>query len=314
VSESRLARMRRSLDGLSVGDALGETFFFGSVQELLARIVGRETPPGPWQWTDDTQMALSICEILERRGRMDPDHLAQAFARRYDPLRGYGGGAAVLLAELRSGGDWRELAPAMFDGGGSFGNGSAMRVAPLGAFFADDLDACVENAALSSRPTHAHSEGEAGAVAVAVAAALAWRAGEGDRPAPGAFLAEIAGRVPAGAVREGLERAADIPFDPDPAPLAAGGGTHDLAAARAAEILGNGSRVSCQDTVPFALWCAARHLDDYAAALWDTLLGFGDRDTTCAIAGGVVALSARERGVPPAWLAAREPLPGGGGA
>ncbi|MBN2172232.1 MAG: ADP-ribosylglycohydrolase family protein [Candidatus Krumholzibacteriota bacterium] len=314
MSESRLARLHRSLDGLSVGDALGETFFFGSVQEVLARIVGRATPPGPWTWTDDTQMALSVCEILERRGRIDPDHLAQAFARRFDPMRGYGDGAAALLAELRAGGDWRELAPAMFGGTGSFGNGSAMRVAPLGAFYADDLAACVENASLSSRPTHAHPEGEAGAVAVAVAAALAWRAGEGTLPAPAAFLAEVAGQVPPGAVREGLERAAAVPFDPDPAPLAAGGGSQDLAAARAAEILGAGNQVSCQDTVPFALWCAARHLEDYPAALWDTLLGFGDRDTTCAIAGGVVALSARARGVPPAWLAAREPLPAGRGA
>jgi hypothetical protein len=35
----------------------------------------------------------------------------------------------------------------------------------------------------------------------------------------------------------------------------------------------------------------------------------GDRDTTCAIVGGVVSLQVGEAGLPAAWLDAREPLP-----
>ncbi len=73
--------------------------------------------------------------------------------------------------------------------------------------------------------------------------------------------------------------------------------------------LGNGSRVSAQDTVPFALWCAARHLRDYQAALWQTVQGGGDTDTTCAMVGGIVAARVGRAGIPQAWLAAREPLP-----
>jgi ADP-ribosylglycohydrolase len=72
--------------------------------------------------------------------------------------------------------------------------------------------------------------------------------------------------------------------------------------------LGNGSRVICSDTVPFALWCAARHLGDFEEALWTTVSGLGDRDTTCAIAGGVVALSVGAEGIPKAFVDAREPL------
>ena len=41
--------------------------------------------------------------------------------------------------------------------------------------------------------------------------------------------------------------------------------------------------------VHVALWCAARYLDDYEEALWLTVSGLGDRDTTCAIVGGIVA-------------------------
>ena len=71
--------------------------------------------------------------------------------------------------------------------------------------------------------------------------------------------------------------------------------------------LGNGTGVSCQDTVPFCLWCAGTHLDSYEEALWLTVAGLGDRDTTCAIVGGIVALRSE---IPTAWLAAREPLTG----
>lgn len=72
------------------------------------------------------------------------------------------------------------------------------------------------------------------------------------------------------------------------------------------EALGTGGRVIAEDTVPFTLWCATQHLDDYEAALWRTVRGFGDRDTTCAIVGGIIGARAP---IPEAWLAAREPLP-----
>lgn len=62
-------------------------------------------------------------------------------------------------------------------------------------------------------------------------------------------------------------------------------------------------------TIPFALYCASLHLDDFGEALWATVGGLGDRDTTCAIVGGVVALATGIEGIPPAWRQAREPLP-----
>jgi ADP-ribosylglycohydrolase len=80
--------------------------------------------------------------------------------------------------------------------------------------------------------------------------------------------------------------------------------------AEAAYELGNGSGVTAQDTVPFTVWVAARHLDDYPAALTACVQVGGDTDTTAAIVGGVVAAYTGVDGIPPAWRAAREPLPG----
>jgi ADP-ribosylglycohydrolase len=72
---------------------------------------------------------------------------------------------------------------------------------------------------------------------------------------------------------------------------------------------GNGSAVTAPDTVPFALWCAARHLGSYEAALWSTVSGRGDRDTTCAIVGGIVVMYAGVESIPVEWLEHREQIP-----
>jgi ADP-ribosylglycohydrolase len=73
--------------------------------------------------------------------------------------------------------------------------------------------------------------------------------------------------------------------------------------------LGNGTGVSAQDTVPFALWCAGQRLGSFEEALWLTVSGLGDRDTTCAIVGGIVALYAGSEAIPAEWLQSRESLP-----
>jgi len=291
-----LERARLALDGLSVGDAFGERFF-GSAALVESLIAQRAVPAPPWFWTDDTAMALSVFEELEETHLIDRDSLAVRFARRYrkDNRRGYGGTAHEILMDISLGGDWREVAQGAFDGQGSMGNGSAMRVAPIGAYFADDLQAVIQHARASAEPTHAHPEGQAGAIAVAVAAAIACQMGSGARPLSGvALLREVLALVPTGPTASGIERALDVPLTSD--------------SATAAAELGNGSNVISSDTVPFSLWCAARHLDDFEQALWTTVSGLGDRDTTCAIVGGIVSLSAAPPGIPRSFLESREPL------
>ena len=57
-----------------------------------------------------------------------------------------------------------------------------------------------------------------------------------------------------------------------------------------------------QDTVPVAIWLAAHHLHDYEQAMWHTVQLLGDRDTLCAIVGGIVMLSAGKDTVPQEWI------------
>ncbi|MES9508510.1 ADP-ribosylglycohydrolase family protein [Streptomyces sp. NPDC000609] len=285
------AAARRSLEGLSLGDAFGERWFplFREPGRAFDEIKARRTPEEPvWPWTDDTALARALQRVLDEHGRVEQDRLALCFALAFeaDQARGYGHGMHILLPELLARpADWRTLAPELFEGG-SLGNGAAMRVAPLGARFHQDIGLAAEQAALQAAVTHAHPEGIAGAVAVAVAAALSVR---------GEFtLAAVADRTPEGLVRDGLRRAADVPFATEPW--------------KAADLLGNGQRIRADDTVPFALWTAARHPDDLEAALWATAEGLGDVDTTCAITGGVVGAATGVDGVPAQWLRRREPL------
>ncbi|MCC2270050.1 ADP-ribosylglycohydrolase family protein [Streptomyces sp. CT1-17] len=284
-----LGRALASLRGLSVGDALGSQFFVPANYPLLGR---RELPPGTWQWTDDTEMACSVVAVLAAHHRVDQDALAHAFAHHHDFDRGYGPAVNRLLRLVREGGDWRELAAALFNGQGSWGNGAAMRIAPLGAWYADDPEQATHQAEISAYPTHQHREAVVGAMAVAAAAALA--AAPSGPPGPHRLLDEVIDLVPKSAVGAGLRRARDM-LDYDDA------GT-------VAAVLGCGRRTTAHDTVPFALWSAARALGTYEEAFWTTAQVGGDVDTTCAIVGGVVA--AGKAGAPPAaWTERVEALP-----
>ncbi|MCP2318386.1 ADP-ribosylglycohydrolase [Nocardia amikacinitolerans] len=291
--------MLDSLDGLSVGDALGAQVF--AMGQSLPDLMAGSPPAGQWAWTDDTEMACSVVAELRDHGGIEQNRLAAGFAARYEPHRDYGFATVGTLRRIRDGMVWREAAGAAFDGQGSCGNGAAMRVAPLGAYYADDPKVIVAEAIRSAQVTHLHPEGVTGAVAVALAAGQAAHARlTGTRPSPSDFITAIVDRLDAGDTSRRIHRARAL---------------LETTAVEAAHELGNGSRVTAQDTVPFTMWVAATHLDDYPAANATCIAADGDVDTTSAIVGGIVAAYTgsgsrpRSIGVPEAWLAAREPLP-----
>lgn len=284
---NRILAAEVSLEGLSVADALASWYEFAK-REVIERVVRTQQLPAiEWHWTDDTAMACSIVACLREFGEINQDWLMYHFVKHYERKRGYGRGMRSLIQRIREGGSWREETHTFFNGAGSYGNGGAMRVAPLGAYFADDRDVVLEQAQLATEVTHSHPEAIIGAQAVALAAAHALN------PQHNSLFDAVIPYLPASDVRTGMTAAQD----------------HDFASAReAAAWLGNGTHVSAQDTVPFALWCANRYLDQYEEAIWATLSGGGDCDTTCAIVGGIVVLRTGIEAIPQAWRDRREPL------
>lgn len=275
-----------SLKGLAVGDAFGECYYREDARELLA---AHQFVPGKWRWTDDTAMAISIIEVLFSEEQISRDLLAQHFARRYvkEPWRGYGSGAKDLLGRIARGGQWQKEASALFDGG-SWGNGGAMRAAPIGAYFFDDPQRAVSEAQKSAEVTHAHIEGQVGAMAVAAAAALKTNSKtlQGKE-----FLTQVLKYLPDSETSKGIEIAIDI--NPSEVELAA-------------RTLGNGSKVAAFDTVPFCLWIIAFVAVDFETAMWATASALGDQDTTCAIVGGILGPHFEP---PKTWVSHCEPLP-----
>jgi ADP-ribosylglycohydrolase len=291
---ARVERMKLSLDGLGLGDALGEMLSY-QAHAARSRLAENNLPAGPWFHTDDTEMAISISAVLKSHGSMHQDALAKRFARRFerDPERGYGKMTRIQMREIMAGAKWRDMAANAFGGQGSMGNGSAMRVAPLGAYFADDLERCAEEAKASSLVTHTHPEGIAGAIAVAVAAAIACQLrSDAKVNRVTAFFDAVLRQTPESKVRRGILLASTTP--------------PEIPEADVARSLGNGSLVTAPDTVPFCTWMAAHHLDRFVDALGKTVNVGGDCDTNAAIVCGIVALSAGRESIPVEWLKARE--------
>lgn len=287
--DDRAALALHSLRMLALGDAFGESFF-GPRATILQHLQDQTVPESSWEYTDDTVMAIPITDQLVRTGRLDSDALAQAWAKNHalDPHRGYGATARRILRAIEEGEDWRVLAPAVFEGMGSMGNGAAMRVGPIGAYYWDDLPRVMALAEQSAVVTHAHAEGIAGAVAVGVGAAVAARAAQGGiYPAPNDFLTEVAHHVPDTDTRAKILKSTTLSSRTHPDTLTT--------------VLGNGNRMTTQDTVPVALWCTAHYLQDAQAALWRAVGVLGDRDTICAMVGSMVGLSANETTLPLSW-------------
>jgi ADP-ribosylglycohydrolase len=292
----RIERVRLSLDGLGLGDALGEMLCY-QAHDAPSRLAENDLPAGPWFHTDDTEMAISIVAVLKSHGHLHQDALAKRFARRFerDPERGYGKMTRIQMREIMAGAKWRDTAAKAFGGQGSMGNGSAMRVAPLGAYFADNLERCAEEARASSLVTHTHPEGVAGSIAIAVAAATAWQLrGPSQTDYAAQFFSNILRLTPESKVRRGIALASQTPSK--------------IPVRDVAKALGNGSLVTAPDTVPFCLWMAAHHPLNFVDAIGKTISADGDCDTNAAIVGGIVALSAGRQSIPTEWLKAREPI------
>jgi ADP-ribosylglycohydrolase len=292
----RMERVRLSLDGLGLGDALGEMLSY-QAQSALRRLKDNDLPGGCWLHTDDTEMAISIAAVLKSHGYIHQDALAKRFSRRYEraPDRGYGKMTRIQLREMITGAKWQDTAANAFGGQGSMGNGAAMRVAPVGAYFADDLERCAAEARASSLVTHTHPEGVAGAIAVAVAAAAACQlAAVPPLERPQQFFESVLSHTPESQVRRLIHLASTI--------------TPNTPGASVAKALGNGSLVTAPDTVPFCIWIAAHHLDKFVEPLGQAICVGGDCDTNAAIVGGIVSLSAGLESIPADWLKAREAI------
>lgn len=139
--------------GAIIGDIVGSRFEFNNTKDFNFKLF-----TGECDFTDDTICTIAIADAyLKKVDFEDLGYHLQDWCKRYsEPLGGYGGSFARWV-------HGEDLKPY-----NSFGNGSAMRVSPIGWLFDTEEEVIVE-ATKSAVVTHNHPEGVKGAVATALA-------------------------------------------------------------------------------------------------------------------------------------------------
>jgi ADP-ribosylglycohydrolase len=277
--------------GQALGDALGfvvEARPLGVAREYVERylLTGRagelahpEFPFG--QYTDDTQLARELVASYADAGGWSPQAYAGRLAALFAEGRDVSAGPGTRTAAMRllEGTHWsRSGTPAPYAG-----NGSAMRAAPLGLLFGEDIRSMVEATVEQSMMTHLDPRCSAGALAVAGAVSLAAKR-EPVRPEEflGALaaLAAPADESVAEALR-GLQAWAHL----GPAEAAQRLHAERLDPAYAGEWRGVSAFVT--PSVVWSLYAFLHTPDDYWATLCTAIGVGGDTDTMAAIAGAI---------------------------
>ena len=226
--------------GAVAGDIIGSVYENAPIKTTDFPLFGRECT-----FTDDTVLSVAVADCILHG--TDYGHKFTEYFRRY-PHAGYG-------ATFRQ---WARLTPK--GPHNSWGNGSAMRVSPVGFAF-DNLADVLESAKRSAEVTHNHPEAIKGAQATAAAIFLA-RSGKSKDEIRDYVQANFGYDL----IRTLDDIREDYRFD-----------------------------VSCQGSVPQSL-IAFLESSDYEDAVRKAISLGGDSDTMACIAGGVA--QAFYRGVP----------------
>jgi ADP-ribosyl-[dinitrogen reductase] hydrolase len=282
-----MERVKGSLLGLAVGDALGAAVEFmrpGTFEPLTGIRGGGALGLQPGEWTDDTSMALCLAESLLTCGRFDPHDQMERYLRWYRHGHLSSTGACVDIGVTvresleryeRTGEPYAGLADPR-----QAGNGSLMRLAPVVIWHAADPAEAIARAAASSRTTHATA---AAVDACRYFAGLLLGAMTG---APrDVFLAPLWAPVPGAWDAE--------PLHPAVAEVARG----SFRRKSPPEIKGTGYVV---ESLEAALWAFGTTDGFEAGALAAANLG-NDADTTAAIYGQLAGAYYGLAAIPPDW-------------
>ena len=217
--------------GAIAGDMIGSVFEYSNFKSKDFPLFCEDST-----FTDDTVLTVAVAHAIMTDG--DYASALKSFGRKY-PRRGYGGFFQEWLESSES----RPY--------NSWGNGSAMRVSPVGFAF-DSVEEVLDEAKKSAEVTHNHPEGIEGAQATALAIFLARKGNDKND-----IRNEIEGRF--GYI---LDRTVD-----------------KIRAAYTYD-------VSCIGSVPESI-IAFLNSTDYEDTIRNTISLGGDSDTMACIAGGI---------------------------
>lgn len=287
LERNRLAdRFRGSLLGVAVGDALGAVLEGKAMSDGASLAEWRTKPPFPLRYTDDTHMTLATARSLVECRGFDCEHMADTLANQYErePWRGYGRGPPRVFSAMRHGKRSEDAARELFGGRGSYGNGGAMRAAPIGLLYCRDPGRAAELARAAARITHAHPVGQdgAGLQAAAISEILTLTA---TQKVDGDILtARLRNHTSTRSFRTSLDAIESI---------------GDAGSMTVVEKLGNG--VEAHRSVPTSLYAFLRHHDSFSNAVLFALSLGGDADTIGSMTGALAGAALGASAIPRSW-------------
>lgn len=234
--------------------------------------------------TDDTEMTLALATSLVEKGIADPEDVSLKYAEFYEPKRGYGATAHRVMGALLNGADYRKTGRIEFPNG-SFGNGGAMRIAPVGLAYrhASDevLHQAVEAALLC---THVHPEAIDGAFIQAKAVAIL-----ATTNAAGLDRRQLVETLLHHSKTFVVQRKLEILLEQ----------SQDASDDQVIYVVGNGIRTS--EAVAASLWAFLRYGDKPEECLVRAVNFGGDTDTIGAIVGAQLGSLYGSSWIPSRW-------------
>jgi ADP-ribosylglycohydrolase len=259
------------LVGGCIGDALGMPFETMLINNpLLLDWNGYDFLPSKYHkleagsYTDDGQMMIMVAESLIKNGGFNPDDLSNRYVHWIfsGEARGYGKTTLAALTAIKDGKHWSESGIA-----GSLGNGTAMRAAPFGVYYRNDLKTLVSAIKIDSAITHVSEDAEAGALAIGLTAAFAANKDLSD------LLDRIHEHLPDCKLKRTIYSLDSLL-------------NGDVTPPQALRLLG--TKANVQETVASALYCFLK-FNHYHDAIEAAIRAGGDTDTTAAIVGALFA-------------------------
>lgn len=282
-------RIAGCLLGGAVGDALGfttENLSRQRIKQKFGRVTDYHVWPNHGYYTDDTQLTIMVAEALLHSQGFEAQHFKRKLARWWlvhPRLSGRSTKNAAMKCFFR-------LSKTGYDVPGSSG---AMRAAPLGIFYRDNLDALVSNTVDCCRVTHTNSTAIAGALTNAFSVAHAITSETWDQSK---YLTQLCDIV------AGIDPALATRFQELPELLDA---EEEVALG---ELLRNSSLIGSpiDDIIVTAVYALLKFPNDYERSVLFCVNAGWDTDTTAAINGNMVgALNGLSR-IPQRWISELE--------
>jgi len=289
--------------GSALGDAIGEIVLYKASRGLItnhdvhycvsmSELMKLATEFGELKYTDDTAMAIGLAECIIARTRIDQQYLGDRFRINYDrePWRGYATGPpAIFLMVEQRGLSYveasRKVGEALYGSKGSYGNGAAMRITPVGLFYHDapDLYSFVE---ASAALTHTHPVAVDGAAVLAKAVAAAFELMPPQAFDQESFCRELIGFARTPEITEKMRLVLTLLLE-------------SASPSEAADKLGRG--VATHESVPFAIYSFLREPNSFVNCLLCAVTNGGDCDTLGAMACGLSGAYLSVDAIPKDW-------------